>query len=451
MAPPRPGPGGGGSAGHPAPPAEQRTYLGFLASGLALALGAGLVLSLLIPLAPLLRWQVDGAALVQAHGWVQLDGWLGLVAAGMALRLVPRFAHRRPLPATLSLALLGLLVAGALARLAGQLTPGGASWLLIPGAGLEGAGLAGVSAALLWTLTGSRGRREGWRSAAWPAAGWWAIWGALTLLAGARAAGNGGLIPPELDQASVWVVMVGAIGNLIWAVQVRSVPVFYGRAAPRRLAIPLAASNLGVVMVLGAAAGGGTALRAAGLGLAGAGLLWLAPLAGSVRGQPHRLRPPSRPAGRFIVTANRWGMVAGVCLCLGAALAPWRGTWPDHLEDAALHALGLGLATTLIVGMARLVAPVFAIARAEPAREPSTLRLTWLALLAATAVRVAAALLAGLVPTSWASALLALAGGLAWVGLALFAASLGLAWARQAPRRDALARSARSSREESRG
>lgn len=436
--------GGAGGTRRPAPPADQHTYLAFLASGLALALCGGFVLSLLIPLASLLHWHVNREALAQAHGWTQLDGWLGLVAAGMALRLLPRFAHRAPLPAKPTVVLLCLLVAGGVLRLTGQLASGPASVLLLPGAALGAAGLAGVSAALLWTLARSRGRRESWRSAAWAAAAWWATWAALALLGGVRAAGNGGLIPPELDEASVWAVLLGAIGNLVWAVQARSVPVFYGRDVPRRLEVPLIASNLGVAMVLGAAAGGGTALRAAGFGLAGAGILWLAPLAGSVHGRPHRLRPPSRPAGRFIVTANRWAMVAGACLCLGAALAAWGGTpMLEHFEDAALHALGLGLATTLIVGMARLVAPVFAIARAEPGAEPKALYLTWLALLVATTLRVAAALLPEALPVTWSDALLALAGSMAWVGLALFAASLGQAWARQAARRDALVRSAR--------
>ncbi|MBO0705880.1 MAG: hypothetical protein J2P39_11215, partial [Candidatus Dormibacteraeota bacterium] len=138
--------GGADGTRRPAPPADQHTYLAFLASGLALALGGGLVLSLLIPLASLLHWHVNTEALAQAHGWTQLDGWLGLVAAGMALRLMPRFAHRAPLPSKLALVLLCLLVGGAVLRPLGQLASGPASLLLIPGSALEAAGLAGVSA-----------------------------------------------------------------------------------------------------------------------------------------------------------------------------------------------------------------------------------------------------------------------------------------------------------------
>jgi hypothetical protein len=427
-------------AHRPTPPTEERSYLAFLGAALALTLGVGLVLAFLVPLAPSLGWPLDEAALVQSHGWIQLQGWLGLVVAGMALRLVPRLAHRPPLPAALTLSLLGLMCAGTGLRLPPAMGLGGRAPLPLLGATLEAAGLLGVAAALTWTMVRSRGQRESWRGPAWAAAGWWAGWAALSVLAGARA-GAGGLVPAALDRDSAWAVLLGAIGNLIWAVQSRTVPVFFGRRSPR-LAPALGVYNLGTALVLVAAVVPEPALRQPGLGLAGAGVVWLAPLAGAIRGRPHRLRPPSRPAARFVVTANRWALVAGGCLIVGAIVGLRDPGVAAHLDDAALHGLGLGLATTLIVGMARLVAPVFAVARAVPGGPTSPLGAIWLALLVGTGSRLAAAFLEGTSP-AWYRGLLVLADLLTWAGLAVFGLGFARAWLRQGTRREALARSAR--------
>ncbi|MGH7918358.1 MAG: hypothetical protein ACREQM_00265, partial [Candidatus Dormibacteraceae bacterium] len=65
-------------AGRAAPPTEDRSYLLFVAAALAFALGAGLGLGLLAAFVPALGWRLSEAALVQAHGWTELGGWLGL-------------------------------------------------------------------------------------------------------------------------------------------------------------------------------------------------------------------------------------------------------------------------------------------------------------------------------------------------------------------------------------
>jgi hypothetical protein len=175
-------------AHRPTPPTEERSYLAFLGAALVLTLGAGLVLAFFVPLVPSLGWPLDEAALLQSHGWIQLQGWLGLVVAGMALRLVPRLAHHPPLPVAQTLSLLGLMCAGTGLRLPPAMGLGGRAPLPLLGAILEAAGLLGVAAALTWTLVRSRGQRESWRGPAWAAAGWWVGWAALSVLAGARSA-----------------------------------------------------------------------------------------------------------------------------------------------------------------------------------------------------------------------------------------------------------------------
>ncbi|MCL6644726.1 MAG: formate dehydrogenase subunit gamma, partial [Dehalococcoidia bacterium] len=107
----------------------------------------------------------------------------------------------------------------------------------------------------------------------------------------------------------------------------------------------------------------------------------------------------------------------------GAAGAPSPAA-AAPLRDAARHLFGLGLITMLILGMARLIAPVFAVARTEsrgagfPEHAPF-----WL-LAAALVVRAGAGLASGTASyEAWMHAA-ALAGVLAWLAIAVFAADV---------------------------
>lgn len=165
----------------------------------------------------------------------------------------------------------------------------------------------------------------------------------------------------------------------------------------------------------------------------------MSPVAGSVGGRAVRLRTPARAAAAFNVTADRWALVAGGCLIIDALVsgvpAAGQAGWFD---EAAIHALGLGLATTLIVGMAHLLAPVFALARATSDGGRRSLRAIWLFLSLATASRVAGALLEGTVPADLSLLLVGLSGLLTLVGLGTFAARFAWAWVQQAGRRGRL-------------
>jgi hypothetical protein len=365
----------------------------------------------------------------------------------MALRLVPRFLHRPPFPWPVPVAVLSLVSAGVLLRVLDLFPlPAGFSAAAPLAAGLlDGGGLAIVSGALAWSLARSRGRTEGWRPLLWAASAWWAVWAVLTVIAGVAAAGRAGIPPAGLEETLFWTALLGAIGNLIWAVQARSVPIFFGRPAPRRLWLPGLAVSLGILLLLvGEAVPFLVFLRPLGLGVAGAGTIWLAVAAGAVTGTPHRLRPPSRPAARFLLAANRWAVAAGICLVAGAVLFAWLPEPADHLDEAALHLIGLGLAMTLIVGMTRLLAPVFAIRRALAGGTDHVLPALWWALVVATTARFAGAVLEGLVPSAAVQALLELAGTAAWVALALLALDFARAWRRFGASRSELTRAATS-------
>ena len=149
--------------------------------------------------------------------------------------------------------------------------------------------------------------------------------------------------------------MLGAVGNFIWSVQSRSVPIFFGRKTPtlRQVEIiPAAMLNSGVACIFAAGwLDANERLMNLGFALAGVALIWLAPRAGSCWGTAKRLRPRARAAARFVLAANLSAVVCGVLLLWASLLG---GDYGVH--DAARHAFGLGVITMLIVGMAQLVA-----------------------------------------------------------------------------------------------
>ncbi|HEY4668233.1 MAG TPA: hypothetical protein VIH05_00505 [Tepidiformaceae bacterium] len=419
-----------------APAVEDRSYIIFVGGALVMALGGGFLLSVLLPLtlSGTLDWPGRSIFLLQAHGWAQLQGWAGLFVAGMAIRLIPRFAGRKPIPARINIGIFLLLFGGAAGRtLAQSLLSGSALETAVLVSSVPAAlGTLGVAAILAVTLSLGRKKREPWRFLAWAGAIWWAAWAVLLVRAGFRAFDNQGIVPPQFDDAMAWAVMLGAIGNFIFGVQSRSVPVFFGRKTPSiaRVAVPAVLLNAGAATVLlSRMAEGAIEQRLLGAGLASAGiaLLWLPPVAGSVRGRATRLRPRARAAARYVLAANISGVVAGLLLLWAGTASLVSGEFEAFgVRDAARHAFGLGLITMLIVGMAQLIAPVFALERAEPRPPGMVDHIAWWGLLSAVVLRVIAGLLveADQVDLTSRMHLAALSGVLAWIGLAMFALSV---------------------------
>ncbi|KAA0224226.1 hypothetical protein EDM76_13210, partial [bacterium] len=82
------------------PAVEDRSYIVFVLGALVMALLGGFLLSVVISLSlsGTISWGEERLPqMTQAHGWAQLQGWAGLFVAGMALRLMPRFAGRPPI------------------------------------------------------------------------------------------------------------------------------------------------------------------------------------------------------------------------------------------------------------------------------------------------------------------------------------------------------------------
>ena len=415
---------------------EDQSYLGYIAGALATALFGGFIFAIWVPLAS--TGAVSGGDrvpwMIQAHGWVMLQGWSGLFVAGMAIRLIPRFAGRRPIPRTVTVPLLVLLVTPVVLRIAFQTWASGsrADTLAVAIGVSSAAGQLGVAAALGYTLARGRKPRDPWRYFSWAGTMWWIVWAFLSLANIPSGGFTPGLVPGQHNNILLWVVMLGPISNFIWGVQSRSVPVFYGRGTPAlaKLVIPGLGLNLGIALLCISLLDDESATRWAGAGfvLAGASLVWLPAVAGSVYGQAKRLRPRARSAARFIIVANLAAMAAG-------ALLVWAGV--DILvgdsfaafdrRDAARHLFGLGTITMLILGMARLVAPFFAMERTESGVPRLLERLPFWLLLGALAIRAGVPLLGDALEYEAGRHLVATAGMLAWLAIAIFAFSVARA------------------------
>lgn len=415
------------------PAVEDRSYIIFIGGALLSAVLGGFLLAILASLAASgTLWSDRTPWLIQAHGWAQLQGWAGLFVAGMAFRLLPRFAGRPPLPRWLNLAVFVPLFAGLVVRTVAQPAAGeGLSpEALLAGHVLWSAGALGLAGVMLVTL--ARGRKRTrfapWSVFAFASAIWWIAWAAATVVAGIRGARNDALIPVAFDDAIAWVAMLGAVGNIIWGVQSRSVPIFFGRTPPSlgRVAAPGLLLNAGVALLFAAAWIEDWASRerlvGGGFVLAGVALAWLAPVAGSCWGRAHRLRPRARSAARFVLAANLAAVTCGLLLTWGGIQAVVENAYAvPGARDAARHAFGVGVITLLIIGMAQLIAPFFAVQRLESKGawlfEHGILAL----LVAALLLRVAAGLLWDTSSTEGRMHLSAAAGTLAWLGLVLFA------------------------------
>lgn len=414
------------------PAVEDRSYLLYAASALTAALGGGFLMAIVLPLAA--SGAIAGGDRVpwftQAHGWLQLQGWAGLFVAGMGVRLLPRFAGRKPVPRRITIPLLLLLALPVAARMTLEpFVSGGAAVWVSRAIGFGSIpGLAGVSAVLLVTLIKGRRQHEPWRYLAFAGATWWLAWALLAAWAGVRGARHDGLVPVTFDDTLAWAVLFGPIANFIWAVQSRSVPIFFGRKTPpvRRMLLPGLLLNGGaallVLSLFSSSAGTTARLSGAGLLCAGVASAWLPLVAGAVGGTAKRLRPRARAAGRFVLAANIASAGAGLALAWAGAHMLLSGE-PEAfgLRDAARHAFGLGLVTMLILGMARLVAPVFALERVQPGGPSLIDRAPFWLMTIALLLRVAAGLLYDQVGYESRMHIAATAGLCAWLAIALFA------------------------------
>jgi uncharacterized protein involved in response to NO len=381
---------------------EDRTFPWYIAAALMIAVGGGFALAIALPLAAAQGWDwgVRWRALAQAHGHLQISGWVGLFIAGMAFRLAPRFAGRPLRGAAVTGPALALLLLGVLGRTLAQ------PWLDAPGmpvllrisACAELLGALFVTTALSLTLAPSVSRL--------PSAPWLLL-GATGLIAQAALSviwlwnlpASAPALPADRNDALLALQFFAFLLPFVLGVALRALPTFSGRPAPSpRRSVALAATY-----AVGAALhalGGLTMNGAVGARVEAVGALLLVAAVAAVLlhlgvwRAPERLRPPARPATLLVRSAFAWLALAmaGLAVAAISTLADGRPLQPER-ADALRHMLALGVFTTLIPGMAYLMLPWLAMRRAGAARLRREIRTLWLLLTAATVLRVLGALL----------------------------------------------------------
>lgn len=358
-----------------APPAPWESYRLYLKTSLALALTAGFGIGLLAVLSRAGGPNLGAywLPLIQAHGQVQLLGWVGLFVIGVAYHVVPRFRGVAPVGPRVALATYGLLLAAVLVRAIGQ--PLGVTAPL-PGpftlAALFQLGASGLFAGtLLRWLAPRRGPWEGYEPYLLASGGWLVLAGLLQVAVAVQTdAAGSAIVASLLGEPYLLAMFHGFALMAALGVTRRAIPLFMGlHPTDARLAMSACVLlNAGVALEVGGGVGNALAPSAAWRAgtLLGAVVAFLGALAfvRALHLYERAPRPPGpgQPRGHeaYVRTAYGWLLFSlglGAALALREALA---GAAPSAgAAAAARHALALGFLSLLLFGMASRIVPVF--------------------------------------------------------------------------------------------
>lgn len=419
--------------------AEERQYVPFVAGAIFFALIVGFPLGFTLAHAAAQDSDLGGhwQAMAQAHGHLQLMGWGGLFVMGLGYRLVSRFTSVRVRPAFLVPLTFLLMATGLSLRAVAQpfADEGPFDWLFALSAALEAAGVFIFAGSILRCL--ATGRRDEFLYTPFFAAGavWAAVAAGLSFVFVLDAAEDSVPVVSGLHSLSLtFVQLFGFVAMFIFAVSLRTFPIFFGREPANRAltlagwALANAAIGVYAAATVWKSYEPGADVRVPqtlAFALAGAAFLLLLGVLRIFQGTPHRLRPSARRSVRFVRSAYAWLAVAAVLALFYAARALLDGRALRYYEtDAVRHFVAVGFLTTMIIGMALLVLPRIAMRR--PTERAATLVAPVLLglLHAATAARGAGSILvdeAEVESGFWTMS----AGGLAAIlALALFAGYL---------------------------
>lgn len=379
-------------------------YQAFIAASLALGLGGGFLLSLLLPLARTLDWSwgedVRWSEMAQIHGQFQLIGFGGLFVMGMALRVMPRVSGRRLAWQPAIPFLIPLIASYLVLRGAGQPMHDGAARdiiLIVSAILLIAAAL--LFAAIVWsTLLHSESRAE--------ATGYFFALGAAGMVASSLINGvqtyhmvrdSLAVAPATRQTALVFTQQFGFLIMFIAGVGSRAIPGLTGRPrgqiAPRVVAIAYGGGVAGFSAFLLYAAERRPAIAMIRLGDAallttGLCLLALAWISGALLPGSNVARA-SRVQFWFVRVAFVWVAVAGGLIIWHAGHGMNDGAIPDQFAlDAIRHTLTVGVLTTMIVGMSLLIVPEFAGRRLQHPREAAVHVALLAAITASSALRI---------------------------------------------------------------
>jgi uncharacterized protein involved in response to NO len=382
----------------PAMVARENLYRRFLKAALLFTLTGGTALGAWALVLMGMRGELGGIGrgLLQVHGLWQLFGWVGLFVVGVAYHILPRLTGV-PLPSyrlaswSFVMLFLGTVLRAAQALGAGDLR----SALLIGGAVLEAGGCAVFGWSLARILASRFDRIDPYQFYLALGTGWLGIAVLLNLAhAGYLAATGAAVVPAWLNLPYLTVFLLGFVGFWILGVSLRTLPVFMGlRSRPQAavlVSVPLTMSLL--LLSVGEAsylAGGDGAARlsfGAG-GAATAVFLGIFIWALGILGRPTGEREPGVDRGyeKFLRVGYAWLGISAAMLFVFSLLV-LAGRDMDHaLVGAYRHALTVGFITTVMVGMASRIVPVF---RGVPLHSPLLREWTFRLLVTGNVVRV---------------------------------------------------------------
>ncbi len=417
----------------PARAARENLYRRFLKAALLFTFTGGAALGAWALILMALRGELGGIGrgLIQVHGHYQLFGWVGLFVVGIAYHILPRLTGM-PLPsyrlASLSFV---LLVAGTILRLSQAFDP---SWprtsLLIGGALAELLGCAIFGWTVGRILASRAVAAQGWQGYLAIGTGWLLVSALLNLLhAWILAARGAFVVPPHLNIPYLTTFLIGFVVSWILGVSLRTLPAFMGLKDRPRVASALAPPLLVsvAVMTIGEGAylaGGGAAARLAfglgGLGVAACFALftWALGILGPTTGE----REPGIDRGyeKFLRLGYAWLLISAAMLATFSVLAIG-GTSMDHaFVGAYRHAITVGFITTVMVGMAGRIVPVF---RGVPLYSTRLRDASYWLLAAGNLMRVLFQSLSGLYGPAWLK-IAGVSGVLELTALVLFGVNL---------------------------
>ena len=378
----------------------------FILSSLAFAVLAGFTLAILAPLSIVLEWGWGRRfmPLIQAHGQAQILGFVGLFIIGMVYRLMPRFSGRPLSFPALAWASWPVLSLAVVLRLIAQ-PAGEGLWqrtLLVSSGCLGLLAACAFALVVMGTLLHRSSRADATGYFFVLAAAFFVLQAGINLELVVLAARRGSDVIRPLEAAPLLhVQLYGFITMFIFGVASRAIPSISGLPRPQIQAKALALALAAAVLVFAIAAllvGSGTRsealLRIEAASFAALGPIFLAGVwvVGIFRPAANRLAGASQHHIWLLRATFAWLLIAGGMSAYYGVRAIAGGEFiPAYGVDAVRHAVGIGVASMMIAGMAMLILPEFAIRRTRHPNErwPA---LAILALLSsAAALRVAAA------------------------------------------------------------
>ena len=371
------------------------------------------------------RW----TPLVQAHGHLQLVGFVGLFIVGIAYHVLPRFKNTGLALPRLALPSIALVAAGAVLRAVSQpwADADAMGALLVVSATLEFAGAAAFLAIISATVASTQ--RKNYDRYLFAAGAWFVAAAAMNLVLVSEIAGDRGPVVPAARAAPLLeMYLLGFITMFVLGVSIRVLPHFLSLRPPRVRCFTPALGIYSAALLVRVGSGWLAAysgwsqpdwlLAASIYGMAAGAVLFVFGLNLHRRAVRDEASDAPGPHERLVRTAYLW-------LVIALAIEVWYATKgvagdfrPDFLENgAARHALALGFVTQMIFGVGSRALPAFA---GKKLHSENLARIAWVLINIATIQRVGHALF------PWGTATfrfdhIAAAGAIGLVALIVFA------------------------------